>query len=289
MPELPKTKESEVPRWIMLACTGRWLGHPAAEEIIVPAHLRAARDYFEEHYVGTSTDVVIDYNHASVSAASEGKPAPAAGWITGMELRADDTQLWGSVLWTSQAASSVARREYRYISPVLRFNTPDRLSGEPVPMHIHSVALTNTPFLTELEALNESSATALTPREEGETMSLKKSLVAQLGLPDDADDAAVLKAVDELQDACTLNEAVQLVNSAVAEGRVPPAHREFYLNQARADLPGAREVINSLPVLTAAESRPSARIAAPAVLTETERSICAQLAITQEAFAQARS
>jgi len=77
------------------------------------------------------------------------------------------------------------------------------------------------------------------------------------------------------------------VNSAVAGGRVPPAHREFYLNQARADLPAAREVINSLPVLTAAEARPSVGAAA-AVLTETERSICAQLGISQEAFAQAR-
>jgi len=286
MPELPKTKESEVPRWIMLVRTGRWLGHPAAEEVITPKHLHAARDYFAHHYAATNTDVVVDYNHASVSAAREGKPAPAAGWITGMELRADDTQLWGSVLWTSQAASSVARREYRYISPVLRFNTPDRISAEPVPMHIHSVALTNTPFLTELEALNESSATA-PPKEEGETMSLKKSLVEQLGLPDDADEAAVLSAVAKLQEACTGNEAVQLVNSAVAEGRVPPAHREFYLNQARADLPAAREVINSLPILTGTGISPGACV--PDSLTDSEKSICAQLGITQDAFTKVRA
>jgi phage I-like protein len=67
------------------------------------------------------------------------------------------------VLWTADAANAIGRREFRYLSPVLRFNAPDRVSGEPTPMMVHSVALTNTPFLTELASLNESRPLGGTP------------------------------------------------------------------------------------------------------------------------------
>ena len=55
------------PRWVMLARTGRWLGHPAAPEVITPEGLRSAADYFARHYAANGTDVVVDYHHASVA------------------------------------------------------------------------------------------------------------------------------------------------------------------------------------------------------------------------------
>ena len=312
-----------VPEWVMLARTGAWLGHPTAREVVGPGHLASAFDYFERHYAAHGTDLVIDYRHASMAAPPAG--APAAGWVRAMELRNGGAELWGRVLWTTEAAGAIARREYRYLSPVFRFDRPDRLTGDPVPLQIHSVALTNTPFLTELEGLNEAAAGgAINPSSEGgmqmpileslaaapeiepsppacgpaagvraedasrpaEPMATSNSLGSastaqsppagpaadraalvqlrasaaavrqKLGLAEGAPEQDVLNALDALAAAGARSEAEDLVEGAVRDGRIPPAHRDFYLREALNDLRAAREVINSLPVLTAPASVP---------------------------------
>ena len=136
-------KASITPRWVMLVRTDDGgEGHG----VIAPVHLRSALEYFEIYYVAINTNIVMDYNHASVGIAREGKSAPAAGWITDMELRADGTQLWGHVIWTAEAARTMARQqELHYVSPVFRINALDRITGEPVLMHIHSVGLLSGP------------------------------------------------------------------------------------------------------------------------------------------------
>jgi len=367
-----------VPTWIMIARTGTWLGHPARPEVVTPEMLRSALDYFNRHYAAHGTDLVIDYHHASALVPLGAARAPAAGWVQRMELRADGTELWGRVQWTTEAASAIASRRYRYLSPVLAFNAPDRVTGEPVPMLVRSVALTNTPFLTELQSLNEAAATDgggnHAPHTGGESMSLLDSLAGalnmqpeqvasrlglegaarddasvaqavlanaarlkdleaglaprrlpddvcnslgvppeaddtalraalirlkapratlaavrrQLGLPEDADDGTLLNAIADLQHSQAESRAVQLVDGAIAEGRIPPAHRQFYLNEALADLEAARQVINSLPVIVSRE--PARRKAPPGPrreLTETELSVCRQLGLSQEAFLNA--
>ncbi|MFO8008607.1 MAG: phage protease, partial [Candidatus Brocadiia bacterium] len=326
--------DAAAPRWVMLARVGTWLGHPGTPEIIGPEELKSALDYFQRHHAAHGADLVIDYHHASVLAPAAGATAPAAGWVQQMELRADGTELWGRVLWTAQAARAIGRRQFRYLSPVLRFGAPDRVTGQPVPMAIHSVALTNTPFLTELKALNhdqpnEQSAAKdggaqLTTAQGGERMSLlenlcqalgqepeqvasrlgldpaaedgavARALVANadgagavspavaralgvspeadetavntailrlkapeaglegvrqaLGLPEDASRECVLNAVVELRRDRRRSEAEALVDRAVQAGKLPPAHREFYLREATRDLDAARAVINALPV-----------------------------------------
>lgn len=371
---------AEAPAWAMLVRTGTWLGHPTVPEVVTPERLRSAADYFARHYAAHGVDLVIDYHHASVLAPRQGTRAPAAGWVTGMELRAGDTELWGCVTWTTEAANALARREYRYLSPVLRFDAPDRVTGEAVPMAVHSVALTNTPFLTELPGLNETAASdggravadggetghgphaANGPSSEGgASMSLLDSLAealeaepeqvasqlglegaeadgqvaaalvrnadrvrrtaealglepdaeptawgaalirlkapsaglqalsARLGLDPDADETDILNAVDALRDARRRDEAEALVDEAVNAGCIPPAHREFYLREARNDLAAARAVINSLPVLLPADVRPSraARQDGSRGLTDEEESVCRQLGLAAHAFLQA--
>jgi phage I-like protein len=136
---------AQAPLWVMVLRTGAWLGHPTAPEVVTPEHLHAALDSFARHYQSHGADLVIDYHHGSVLAARTGAKAPAAGWIRAMELRNDGTELWGRVLWTAEAAAAIGRREFRYLSPVLRFGWPDRVTGKPIALQIHSVALTNTP------------------------------------------------------------------------------------------------------------------------------------------------
>jgi len=358
---VPLTPDAAAPQWVMLARTGAWLGHPTTPEVITPDRLRSARDYFDRHYAATGTDLVVDYHHSSVTAPCRAQLAPAAGWVTAVELRNGDTELWGRVLWTAEAADAIARRRFRYVSPALRFGAPDRVTGERVPMMIHSVGLTNTPFLTELESLNEAAADGgATLTEGGEPMGLLNAIAealgrepehvasalgldpagddrqvaeavlacaerrrvpefvanslgvcadadetavraalirlkapgagltsvrARLGLPDAAPECDVLNAIDALQAAGRDGQAEQLVDAAVAEGKIPPAHRDFYLNEARSDLDAAREVINSLPVLTAPQPAPRKTLSRR--LSDAEESVRRQLGLSAEAFLNA--
>ncbi len=198
--EIPIAEDGGVPEWIMLARVGAWAGHPSGPEQVTAVHLASALAYFGRHYSANNADLALDYHHASLAVPGRMSKAPAAGWIQQQELRANGTELWGRVMWTAEAAREVAARAFRYVSPVLRWNAPDRLTGEPVPMLIHSVALTNTPFMTELQALNENNADGIdaagttslpgdeagTSSEGGESMDLLKLIATALGItPED--------------------------------------------------------------------------------------------------------
>ncbi len=339
--------EGEVPEWVMLARPGVWRGHPQRPQTVTPDDLRSALDYFNTHYAGHGTDLLIDYAHATRTAALLGGKAPAAGWVQEMDLRAGGQELWGRVLWTTDAANAIAQREYRYLSPVFRFGSKDRVTGKPVQMWIPDVGLTNQPFITELTSLNDVGAIVAAggparpdgghaATEEEKPMELLAMLAAalaqtvedvanslgvasdagkdevgaalkaklarlnelesadppepetvevlppdvanslgidagadaravrvalirlqapnagmasvrvKLGLADDARDADVLNSIGHLQGVKRQSDAEELVDAAVKDGRVQPAHRAFYLAQAEADIDAARDVINSL-------------------------------------------
>lgn len=82
----------------------------------------------------------IDYEHQTDHAAANGKPAPAAGWITEIEARPDG--IFGRVEWTARASAMLAAGEYRYLSPVFQFDTKSREVT-----HILRAGLTNDPAL----------------------------------------------------------------------------------------------------------------------------------------------
>ena len=224
---------ADVPEWVMVARTGLWRGHPKQPVQITTDLLASALSYFEAR----GGELVIDYHHQSVKALTgEVLKAPAAGWIKEMALRADGTELWAFVQpWVEEARNEIAARKYRFLSPVLRFNMPDPVTGDPVPMMIHSVALTNTPFMTELESLNEVAATdgggntgpgvAGTRSEEDESMTLFEALGAALGkTPDEVASSLGLEAGAEdkaVAEALVANAAhVKELEARVAEPMV---------------------------------------------------------------------
>jgi len=130
-------------------------------------------------------DLPLDWEHSTELLAPEGRPAPAAAWIKEMEVR-EGGSIWARLDWTPKGAESVANREYRYISPVFIYDRETRRI-----LRIPSAALTNRPNV-RLGALNH-----YQPDNEEEVM-LKK-LLARLGLPEDADEATALNAVQKLQ------------------------------------------------------------------------------------------
>lgn len=144
--------------------------------------------------VGRVSKRVIDYEHQTLRAAENGRPAPASGWFSRMEARADG--LWAvDVEWTAQAAEMIAARQYRYVSPVFPY---DKRTG--AVLGIAHAALTNDPGLDGLTDLATMAALAslahqfsTTPEEE---MNVNlKALLAALGLPETATEAEALAAL----------------------------------------------------------------------------------------------
>lgn len=104
----------------------------------------------------TGSDYVIDYEHQTLNAEKNGKPAPAAGWFKRLEWREGDGLFMADITWTDSARAMIAANEYRHVSPVFRF---DPVSG--VVTSVVSVALTNNPALTGLVDLAAAKAQGL--------------------------------------------------------------------------------------------------------------------------------
>lgn len=142
---------------------------------------------------------VIDYEHQTLHAETNGKPAPAAGWIGKLEARPDG--LWAlDIEWTAQAARMIAEKQYRYISPVFAY---DKRSGH-VTAVLHA-ALTNFAALdglTDLAAMSALAAKLSHVVQPEEEMPMK-ALLAALGLPETATEAEALAALAALKTAHT--------------------------------------------------------------------------------------
>lgn len=133
---------------------------------------------------------VVDYEHQTLLAAQNGQPAPAAGWIAGLDWREGDG-LYAEIEWTEKAAAMIAAGEYRYISPVFPYDSTGLV------LDIGPAGLTNNPGLDGLTDLAKLSA--LYP-DHPENPPMKELLKA-LGLADTATEADGLKAVAALKAA----------------------------------------------------------------------------------------
>jgi len=162
---------------------GDWKGHPKGPFKVTDDNLNTLLENFK----ASELDVVVDYEHATLYAFE----APAAGWIK--ELLLENGEIFAMIDWNSKALEQIDQKDYRYLSPVLDFHTVDQVSGEEIGLTLHSVALTNTPFLEELGELKankfkQSEEEEMKPEEElkqknesleDENKKLKEQLQAQ--------------------------------------------------------------------------------------------------------------
>ncbi len=133
----------------------------------------------------------VDENHSTDLAGKKGFPSPARGWIVELQSRADG--LWGRVEWTDEGDKIVAGKSYGYLSPVF-------LHGQTKPFKVAKmlrVALTNDPNLPFLKSLHSK-----------EEASMLEQLRKALGLPDTADETAVMAAVTAAHTAQTARAAL---------------------------------------------------------------------------------
>ena len=123
--------------------------------------------------------LAIDYEHAQYHKAPNGDEAPAAGWITALEVR--DGQVWGKVDWTERAAGMIASREYRFLSPEFAFTKSGDITA------LVGAGLVNRPAFV---------MTALSRKEETSPMPLK-AIAKALGLDEASDETAILAEISK--------------------------------------------------------------------------------------------
>ena len=151
------------------------------------------------------TPLVVDYEHQTINAAENGKPARAAGWIESLEAGPDG--LYATVKWTDAARAFIQADEYRYISPVFSF---DPETG--AVLELKSAALTNYPALDGMDAV--------TARAEDDPPMKKETLEALrhfFGLAADADEDAALAALKAQGDGQTLTAMLTAAKEAIPD------------------------------------------------------------------------
>ena len=148
--------------------------------------------------------LAIDENHAIDLSGPQGQPSPARGWIVAMEARADG--IWGRVEWTESGRALMADAAYRGISPVFVHDKSGRIQ------RVLRAALTNTPNLGELAKLNH---------QQEPSMDLIK-MRSLLGLAADADEAAILSAIERQSAAATQATALQAQLATLQAAAIKP-------------------------------------------------------------------
>jgi len=204
----------------MIAFEGEWKGYEGG-----PFRLdRAMFERIVARYEAERAEVPFDYEHQSAT----GEKAPAAGWIKALRIGTatvdgrEVVALFATVEWTAAAADHIRKREYRYLSPIILRNAKDPKTGERIGPRLHSVALTNTPFLDGIAPLvlrrdgrpagggsvtpsgvtspsgeapgNMGSASGKEPQMTG----LEKAVRALLAADDTTDEAALVKGLNDL-------------------------------------------------------------------------------------------
>ncbi|MDO5631128.1 MAG: phage protease [Paracoccus sp. (in: a-proteobacteria)] len=256
--------------------------------------------------------ILVDYDHRSHFDPTNGGDSVAAGWSDLVEVRADG--IWARVEWTAAAAARIVAREWRFISPEFRV---DQLTGEIVALS--AISLVNRPAFS-MAALARSQTT------NGD--SDMKAIAKALGLSDDADEAAILTAIEtgrielaaaqaapapdrympradydtalaratsaeaevaSIRKAARDAEIETVLTAAVSEGKIAPASKPHYVALAATDA-GFEQVKQLCAALPKVIADPNVTLpAAPSgTLSDTERHIAASLGLSEADFIKTR-
>lgn len=152
----------------------------------------------------------VDVNHASELQAPKGQESPARGWIEALEVR--NGAIWGRVDWNAEGRAAIKGKQYRYLSPVFRFDPKTREI-----QRLTSVALVNDPNFH----------LALNRAIDQETPAVDEAIRKALGLPEAATPDQAVTAINALQNKASastnLNEYVPRADYDTAVNRATTA------------------------------------------------------------------
>lgn len=290
--------EAGAPEWVMLWPTGR---------LIVGRDKRAFTISDPEAIIAATQPrlpLLVDYEH-DYEFRKPGDETPAAGWIEELQVR--DGAIWGRVAWAAKAMNAIAGREYRFLSPVFLY----REGTDPMQVAaLDGAGLTHRPNL-DLVALNNQQDTTM-----------DKDLLKALGLPETADLATAINAaqslatpspqrfvpradydqaleratnaekrIAEIERTQNAAAAEALVDKGIADRKIAPASREHYLKLAVNSRADVEALLAATPAIIPAGEDKGLASADPAkgegTLTDSQRAICAQLDLPEDAFRKA--
>ncbi|MNZ38300.1 Mu-like prophage I protein [compost metagenome] len=301
-------QDGNAPEWVELIPAGpevvgndgrRWLFDQQAQQWVTADFGARAQDF------------PLDWEHATQLRAPKGEEAPAAAWITELDIR--DGALWGRTVWTQRGGTQVANREYRYLSPVFDF---DPATGRIV--RLVSAGLSNKPNLT---------LTALNSEQQEKPVALAAVIALALGVPADATDEQALTAINALkttaqarnseqpslerfvpradydalqtratnaEQALAANKQAELakavdaaLDAASAAGKITPATRDYHraMCSDQAGLERFQAFVGAAPVIAPDsnldERKPTATTTA---LNSEQQAMCAQLGVDPAEF-----
>jgi phage I-like protein len=302
------------PVWVHLIPAGTFSGRDGRGPYTLDA--KAVLDAF----AANGADLPIDYDHQSLTADEKAGPVPAAGWIK--ELQAREDGIWARVEWTPRAAELLANKEYRYLSPVFRYQVKDgrvvALTGAGLTHNpnlylqavasrkeIHAVEellerliymlnlpVTATPdeVAAELQKLIDRLKTA----EAAAAQAAEQLAAAQAREPDPAKyvPIALHKQVADqlaaLQAEIARRDAEAAVEAAMSARKVSPGMKEWALSYASRDLEGFKAFVAAAPEIVPEGAHRRAESAHGVVLTDEDRIAIRLLGMTEEEFAQAK-
>ena len=210
--------------------TGPWRLNAAAASALISSDTPRKRD------------MVIDYEHQSLLSRTNGQPAPAAGWIKPGALTWREDGLYASAAWSAKAKAMIAEGEYKYISPVFRY---DEQTGHPT--KLFNVALTNTPAIDGMRAVTAAASSFFQPSEQPTMIPTLKTL---LGIDSDAPTDAETEAACA---ALTAKLADAETKIAAAMAKTAPDPSKFVplevMAALQADLAALRSEINEKDVV----------------------------------------
>lgn len=306
----------------------RWEGQPEMVFRLTPEHAREAVQMAAQG--NTGGELRIDYEHRSETPI-DNSPVPAAGWFN-LEAREDGLYAT-NVRWTPKAAQMLTDREYRFFSPVFwedggfiravgslaLTNTPATVGQEP----LLASAMQGDPMRERLiqllglaaEATDEQIEAALQERlAAGVQLQAAQGLLASAGITaaigsDEAQGQALAAAANaqlaarvadleaenqQLSSAQSDADATQVVEEAIAEGKIYAATRPFWLEQAKKNPKAVKAHFASLKAGAAVPNqtlKPAPAGGAADLgseLSEDERAVIAQTGITVEKYLATR-
>ncbi len=215
--------------WQKIGITGKWDGHSSGT-------FEMNQTIFEQmvaNYERSGIDIVCDYEHQTLW----GGEAPASGWIhkDPVSLKAENGELLARIEWTDRAKAMIMSGEYRYLSPVFAPNTLSQTDGANIGWTLHSVALTNKPFLEELGEVRLNKLTQTNHEKEEGTMTKDEEVALKAENEKLKSDNEALKA--ENQKHADANAEAK-VDAAIASKKLHPDQKDHALKMCKADPEG---------------------------------------------------
>ena len=255
---------------VQLMRTGKFM-HPFMDDFEITEDMfKSFKKNFDRKI--KKVDLAVDFSHNS--------HLEAAGWITGVELRENNKELWLTVQWTEAARHKIKDREFRYMSADFNLKFVDNETGKDFGPTLNGAGLTNRPFIKDMQAVlsdldvndkkrqaieeilnekpeEESEMSKMTPEEIKEhiaTLSDKEKkemgLIEEITLSDDEAKAKADKLeVDnkKLSEELSIEKKDREFSTMLSDGKAVEAQRDAFMGNDVAEFAKLAVTLNDKP------------------------------------------